>query len=108
VTWLTPAVGRAEREESCKITAVSENDFPYYCPRCRGHLHRLHRSLLDKAVHLVVPVRRYRCADDECGWQGLLMSRRRLKRRVLRYRTRVLVVVAAVLAFFILRWLLAE
>ena len=41
------------------------------CPKCNGAIHRVHRSALDRWVSAYVPVRRYRCADSRCGWQGL-------------------------------------
>lgn len=45
------------------------------CPRCGGVLHRVHRHRLDHMVDKVVPVRRYRCGDDACKWQGLRVGR---------------------------------
>jgi hypothetical protein len=41
------------------------------CPRCDGNIHRVHRHAIDRLISLYVPVRRYRCANDECRWQGL-------------------------------------
>lgn len=41
------------------------------CPRCSGEIHRVHRHLLDRLISLYVPVRRYRCANGSCRWQGL-------------------------------------
>jgi len=55
---------------------------PYWrataCPRCGNPIHRVHRSLLDKAVSKVfLPhARRYRCEKADCGWTGLRHSRR--------------------------------
>lgn len=40
------------------------------CPRCQGPIQRIHRTRLDRIISLYVPVRRYRCADRECRWQG--------------------------------------
>lgn len=31
------------------------------CPRCGGNLIRIRRRLVDKALHLLNPVKRYRC-----------------------------------------------
>ncbi len=45
------------------------------CPRCGKELHRIHRHRLDRLLNLLVPVRRYRCKDRECGWQGLRVGR---------------------------------
>jgi hypothetical protein len=33
---------------------------------------RTRRSFVDRAISLIVPVRRYSCAAGGCGWQGLL------------------------------------
>ena len=41
------------------------------CPRCNGNVHRVHRHAVDHAINVFVPVRRYRCANDECRWHGL-------------------------------------
>jgi hypothetical protein len=55
---------------------------PYWrattCPRCDSPIHRVHRSLLDKAAGKVfLPhARRYRCEKPNCGWTGLRHSRR--------------------------------
>jgi predicted RNA-binding Zn-ribbon protein involved in translation (DUF1610 family) len=45
------------------------------CPRCGGGIHRIHRTWTDRLVGLFVPVRRYRCRNDECGWKGLRVGR---------------------------------
>jgi hypothetical protein len=44
------------------------------CPRCGGHLHRVHRRAVDHLISLYVPVRRYSCENDECCWHGLRVS----------------------------------
>jgi hypothetical protein len=44
------------------------------CPRCDGHLYRLHRTFSDLLLNCVVPVRRYRCRSTLCGWEGVLRS----------------------------------
>lgn len=41
------------------------------CPECSGALHRVHRTRLDHLINMFVPVRRFRCANRECKWQGL-------------------------------------
>ena len=45
------------------------------CPKCKnnGSLHRTKRTLLDRLISKVIPVRRYDCYY--CGWQGLLVKR---------------------------------
>jgi hypothetical protein len=41
------------------------------CPRCDGQIHRVHRRAVDRLICFFVPVRRYRCSNDECRWHGL-------------------------------------
>ena len=41
-----------------------------HCPRCGSELQRVHRHSIDRAISIFVPVRRYRCANRECGWSG--------------------------------------
>lgn len=45
------------------------------CPRCDGGLYRIHRTGIDRLISLYVPIRRYRCRADGCGWSGLRMGR---------------------------------
>jgi hypothetical protein len=40
------------------------------CPRCGGPIHRVHRTRLDHLISIYVPVRRYRCHNEACHWQG--------------------------------------
>ena len=44
------------------------------CPQCHGQIHRVHRRAGDRLISLYVPVRRYRCANDQCLWHGLRVS----------------------------------
>jgi hypothetical protein len=41
------------------------------CPKCSGRIHRVHRDAVDRLISFYVPVRRYRCANAQCGWHGL-------------------------------------
>jgi hypothetical protein len=41
------------------------------CPLCGEDLQRTHRRLGDRVVNVYVPVRRYRCRNRDCGWNGL-------------------------------------
>jgi hypothetical protein len=41
------------------------------CPQCAGTIHRVHRRAIDRVISLYVPVRRYRCANNQCRWHGL-------------------------------------
>lgn len=45
------------------------------CPQCGGGLQRIHRTAIDRFIDLFVPVRRYRCRTDGCGWSGLRTGR---------------------------------
>lgn len=47
-----------------------------HCPRCKGNIHRVHRHSLDHLISIIVPVRRYRCTDRECGWSGVRVATR--------------------------------
>jgi len=40
------------------------------CPRCNGELIRVRRRLIDKLLSIVIPVRRFRCVDAGCIWEG--------------------------------------
>jgi len=51
------------------------------CPRCGADLHRVHRRKLDHAIDWYVPVRRYRCANQQCNWDGLRIARSSHRRR---------------------------
>jgi hypothetical protein len=46
------------------------------CPRCRGALVRVRRTLFDRLVSFVAPRRRYRCRAIGCGWEGTLGAKR--------------------------------
>ncbi|MCU0500733.1 MAG: hypothetical protein MUC51_03025 [Anaerolineae bacterium] len=45
-----------------------------HCPRCGGELQRVHRNAIDRAISVFVSVRRYRCANRDCGWAGRRVS----------------------------------
>lgn len=40
------------------------------CPQCGGRLIRMTRRAMDRALSLFVPVRRYRCQNFSCQWEG--------------------------------------
>lgn len=46
------------------------------CPRCNGVVLRVRRRLRDRILALIVPVRRYRCRDLGCCWEGLMRAQR--------------------------------
>jgi hypothetical protein len=42
------------------------------CPRCgQDQWHRVHRSLPDHIFGIGLKVRRFRCANPSCQWEGL-------------------------------------
>ena len=47
------------------------------CPKCGGELRRRHRHWPDRVLSLLVPVKRYRCKNAGCQWEGLRINRRR-------------------------------
>ena len=40
------------------------------CPHCESRAFRVPRRFRDRALSLIVPVRRYRCASNDCSWEG--------------------------------------
>lgn len=49
------------------------------CPRCESKLHRSHRKFSDRVLGVVLflSIRRYKCIDRNCGWQGLVTAQSR-------------------------------
>ena len=47
------------------------------CPRCDGHLVRVHRRLFDRFISVLTQVdwRRYRCENTKCRWSSLRRRR---------------------------------
>jgi hypothetical protein len=46
------------------------------CPHCGEGVQRIHRRLLDHLLSLLRPIRRYRCDNPACQWEGNLRWRR--------------------------------
>jgi hypothetical protein len=46
------------------------------CPRCHGPVYRVPRRFVDLCVSLLMPVRRYRCGEMGCAWEGNLHAKR--------------------------------
>jgi predicted nucleic acid-binding Zn-ribbon protein len=43
-----------------------------FCPKCGGNkFHRLHRHSSDRIFGIGLSARRYRCANSNCGWEGV-------------------------------------
>lgn len=41
-----------------------------HCPRCQAVAYRVRRRWIDRLISLFRPVRRYRCQEFRCGWEG--------------------------------------
>ncbi len=43
-----------------------------YCPKCGGgKFHRIRRHTTDRILGLGLSTRRFRCANPNCGWEGM-------------------------------------
>ena len=49
------------------------------CPKCRGEVRRVHRRVRDRILNLVKPVRRYRCRNSHCRWEGDIFDGQKTK-----------------------------
>lgn len=45
---------------------------PLMCPRCGGPVERVRRRPIDRVLSMVRRLRRYRCRNVECRWEGTL------------------------------------
>ncbi|MBK6469192.1 MAG: hypothetical protein IPF94_00290 [Betaproteobacteria bacterium] len=54
------------------------------CPRCQRRTDRVSRRWFDRVLSVFMPMVRYRCASEGCGWEGLLMRRHEHQERVTR------------------------
>ncbi len=77
------------------------------CPRCGHHLRRVHRTPLDYAVNLFVPLKRLRCSS--CGWSGTIYRPRptrrfkeRVNENVIRRRMLITGIVVGLMIFLII------
>lgn len=52
------------------------------CPRCHGPTARIPRRTRDMIAGIFRQIRRHRCIDASCGWEGNL----RVQRRALLFR----------------------
>ena len=61
---------RAQLVDSPRLSADT-------CPSCGGELYRIHRNSFDYLLCNLsgVPLRRYQCSNESCGWQGLRRRR---------------------------------
>lgn len=54
---------------------TSEQLVSLKCPACGSKLHRSHRHSFERFISGFVPVFRYKCANRQCGWEGLRVKR---------------------------------
>lgn len=43
---------------------------PVLCPRCGSTARRIPRRPFDRVVNVLWDVKRFRCANELCGWEG--------------------------------------
>jgi hypothetical protein len=48
--------------------------WPTLCPHCGQGTSRVERRWFDRLLNVLMPVRRYRCVNAVCGWQGNLRT----------------------------------
>jgi hypothetical protein len=51
------------------------------CPLCGEPVQRIRRRPIDRLLSLFFPVRRYRCVQFRCGWEGTLRVRKQSRQR---------------------------
>ena len=57
-------------EAGAYLAHAKTTRWPTLCPCCGAKATRMERRWSDLLLSLVVPVRRYRCQVQRCGWQG--------------------------------------
>lgn len=58
-----------------------KSDEMHSCPECGGRVCRVHRHIGDRLIALFLNVRRYRCENPECAWEGIISGHPVLERR---------------------------
>ena len=50
------------------------------CPKCWHKIHRSHRKNTDRflGIILFIALKRYKCVDRKCGWNGLVTAKSRM------------------------------
>jgi hypothetical protein len=46
----------------------------HVCPQCGAEAHHVHRHLGDRLIACVTNVRRYRCMNPICEWEGIIST----------------------------------
>jgi hypothetical protein len=50
------------------------------CPKCHGEkFYRIHRRFYERILGVGMHVRRYRCSDPQCNWEGLRKHHKKVK-----------------------------
>lgn len=57
----------------------------YRCKVCKGPVYRVHRHFLDRLINVFVRVRRFRCTEPGCVWEGRLAKVRIPERKTRTY-----------------------
>ena len=57
-------------ERQSHVAANINNVFANVCPHCGGDLMRIRRRPVDRLLSVFVPVRRFRCVNFRCIWEG--------------------------------------
>ena len=57
------------------VYAAASESREHACPQCGGPLQRIPRKALDRLISVAWPVRRYRCENFLCEWEGNLRHR---------------------------------
>ena len=72
-------MGEPARHDSCPTGASgTDGSASYACPRCgERDLIRVHRRPIDRFLCLFVRLRRFRCAQFQCQWEGNIRTRTR-------------------------------
>ena len=77
------------------------------CPVCGSDVVRIHRNRMDHLISAFVPVRRFQCRSERCGWQGLSQSSRpdQPRSKLMMVLLTVAVLTGAVVSVYIVTWL---
>ena len=53
----------------------------HLCPVCGRPLRQIHRRAIDRLISQFYRVHRYHCHNSECGWEGILPTKRHKARK---------------------------
>ena len=72
------------------------------CPQCGSELKRIRRLFSGRIVSIIFPMRRFRCGNSKCGYEGGIADRDGIKKRLLQLLLPVLFIVLLLLLRFML------